>query len=69
MNATLQEMVQKLPLEEKLDLLDSLHEEVDELLNNSLPLPENVVQDLKIVLERRKTNPQSGIPWRSIFKS
>jgi hypothetical protein len=66
MNTALQEMVQQLPLEEKLELLDVLHEQVDDALNQMLPIPDSVLAQVEVVLERMKLDPKPGIPWREV---
>jgi hypothetical protein len=66
MNTVLQEMVQQLPLEEKLELLDNLHEQVDDALNLMLPVPEAVLAETEAVLKRMKSHPKLGIPWREV---
>jgi hypothetical protein len=66
MNTVLQEMVQQLPLEEKLELLDNLHEQVEDALNLMLPVPESVLAETEAVLKRMKSHPKLGIPWREV---
>jgi hypothetical protein len=67
MNAALHELVQYLPLDDKLVLLDILHEQVSQTLN-LMPVPTTVLHELENVLHRMKTAPQKAIPWREALQ-
>jgi hypothetical protein len=69
MDATIREAVRRLPFDDKLELLEILHAQVDETLNQQQPLPIEVVEDLKKQLERMRDAPHPRIPWRDVLNN